>query len=71
MSQKTYLPSLMPPDKLREEKGFKGEYELFRAAQAAHSMKHPNIDPNCKLCEVIYRNLMKLQVEAEELVQSV
>ncbi len=66
MSQK--MPSWMPPDRLREEGGFKKEYELFRAAQAAHSMKHKEIDPNCKLCEVIYRNLMRLQVEAEELV---
>jgi len=68
MSQKTYLPSLMPPDRLRQEKGFKGEYELFEAAKVAHLVKHPDIDPNCKLCEVIYRNLMRLQVEAEELV---
>jgi len=68
MSQKTYLPSLMPPDRLRQEEGFKGEYELFQAAKVSHLVKHPNIDPNCKLCEVIYRNLARLQVEAKELV---
>lgn len=66
MSQSTTKhPTWMPPDKLRLEIGWKGEYALFRAAQASHSTTHPEIDPLCKTCEVIHRNLIRLANEGE------
>lgn len=64
-----YRSTMIPEDEYRKKVGWKGEWELFRAAQATHSVKHPTIDSSCKLCEVIQRNLTKLQVEVEELIK--
>ncbi len=64
-------PTMIPEDEYRKRVGWKGEWELFRAAQASHSIKHPKTEIGCKMCEVIFRNINRLAAEGEELANHV
>ena len=63
-------PMMIPEDEYRKKAGWKGEWELFRAARASHSVKHPKTEPTCDMCKLISRNINRLAAEGEELVNS-
>jgi len=55
-------------DQYRKKNGWQGEWALFRAAKAQHSLTHPKMDLECEICDAIYRNINRLAAEGEELV---
>lgn len=55
-------------DKLREDGGWEGEWELFKSARKQHQIKHPVGVINCLTCKTISKNIDRLQLEGKELL---
>ena len=58
-------------DKFRNKVGWRGEYELFRSAQAQHSVKHEKLEIGCEVCQMLVRNINRLAAEGEQLANHI